>query len=257
MKLGLLAGAEVISFSPLFFRRLHSLPYAKYTPSSLETLRSEIQQKGWTGFNVTTPYKEAIFPLLDEVSSEAAAIKAVNTVVVYPDGRWKGYNTDFSAARYLLSEFSAVYAAWEHVVILGTGGAGRAVAYAHAELFPQVPITFISRQREKKIPLPMPYQLLSYDQLGELNLPPRVLLVQATPVGMFPAVLETPPFPIELVQREWLVWDLIYNPNPTAFLKKARARGASVEGGLQLFRKQAEYALEIWSEAWVQYYKRR
>ncbi|MCX8112824.1 MAG: shikimate dehydrogenase [Bacteroidia bacterium] len=257
MKLGLLAGASVLSFSPLYFRRIYGLTYEKYTPNQLSTLKEEIAQKKWTGFNVTTPYKEAILSLLDELHSEAAAIRAVNVVSILPDRRWIGYNTDSTAARYILSEMSEVYPPWDKVVILGTGGAARAVAHAHYELFPLMPIVFISRQRNKVLPFPASCQVISYEECEAFDWPDRVLLVQATPEGMFPEVLRLPPFPIHLIQKGWVVWDLIYNPNPTLFLRKARAQGASIESGIQLFRKQAEHALELWSQDWVSHYKRR
>ncbi|MCS6895853.1 MAG: hypothetical protein NZZ60_06880 [Bacteroidia bacterium] len=256
MKLGLVAGEKVLSFSPLYFRRIYGLPYEQYVPHSLTELKREITGKGWTGFNVTTPYKEVVSSFLDESSEEAAAIQAVNVVSIYPDGRWRGDNTDCLAARYILSEMSEVYPLWGHVLIMGTGGAARAVAYAHAELFPNIPITFISRQPGRRLPFPLPYEVISYDDCLNLNLDKPPLLVQATPLGMFPELL-LPPFPIDLIQPEWLVWDIIYNPNPTPFLVRARARGAHIESGLRLFRKQADYALEIWSDIWQKHYKRR
>ncbi|MCS7296937.1 MAG: hypothetical protein RMK19_07100 [Bacteroidia bacterium] len=257
MRLGLLAGEEVLSFSPLYFRRIYGLLYEKYTPHDLKSLRQEILQKKWLGFNVTTPYKEAVFSLLDEVSATAAAIQAVNVVSILPDGRWIGENTDFQAARYLLSEMSETYPAWERLIVCGTGGAARAVAYAHAELFPDLPITFLSRSPERKLPLSIPAEVQGYPSVQSANFGENILLVQATPLGMFPRVFELPPFPLECIKSGWIVWDLIYNPHPTLFLARARDRGAHIEGGLRFFRKQADYALKMWSEVWRRYYKQR
>lgn len=236
---------------------MYGLLYEKYTPETLTDLKSAITQKGWIGFNVTTPYKDAIYSLLDESAPEAAAIQAVNTVLVMPDGRWVGYNTDYMAARYILSEMTQVYESWDRLMVLGTGGAARAVAYAHAQLFPEIPITFISRQAEKKIPFPAPHQVLSYEAIQSHPWEERLLLVQATPIGMMPDVLAMPPFPVEGIQPAWIVWDLIYNPNPTLFLMRAKDRGARIDGGIQLFRKQADYALELWSAHWQKHYKPR
>lgn len=257
VKLGLVAGSHVISFSPLYFRRIYGLLYEKYTPSHAEELRAEITRRGWIGFNVTTPYKEQVFSFLDEVAPEVAAIHAVNTITIAPDGRWTGYNTDFQAARYLLSEMSTHYPRWEQLLVLGTGGAARAAAYAHVQLFPEVPVTFISRQPGKNLPFPAPHQLVSYEDSRAIPLAGSVLVIQATPLGMFPEVLHMPPFPLELIQPGWIVWDLIYNPNPTTFLMRARERGAQIEGGINFFRKQADYALQLWSAHWERYYKRR
>lgn len=247
----------MVSFSPLYFRRVYGLLYEKYTPATPAELRAEITRKGWIGFNVTTPYKEQVFSLLDEATPEVAAIQAVNVVTVAPDGRWTGHNTDFQAARYLLSEMSAHYPKWAQLLVLGTGGAARAVAYAHFQLFPEVPVTFISRQSGRNLPFPAPHRVLSYEDSRSIASPDPLLLVQATPLGMFPEVLKMPPFPLELIQPGWIVWDLIYNPNPTTFLMRARECGAQIEGGIHFFRKQADYALELWSAHWERYYKRR
>lgn len=258
MKLGLIAGETVLSFSPLYFRRIYGLPYEVYHPTDISTLRNEIKQRGWIGLNVTTPYKDTIFSLLDEASPEAAAIQAANAVSILPDGRWVGYNTDFLAARYLLSEFSLVYQPWQRLIVLGTGGAARAVAYAHASLFPEIPITFISRQPARVLAFPSPHTVWGYEECAGRLREERILLVQATPLGSFPtAFRQIPPFPLFLLNDKWLVWDLIYSPNPTLFLQLAHERGAQIEGGILFLRKQADYALELWSDLWVKYYRRR
>ncbi|MCS7189634.1 MAG: hypothetical protein RMJ66_07215 [Bacteroidia bacterium] len=251
MRLGLVADAEVLSFSPLYFRRIYALPYETYVPRELGEIRKGIQERHWTGFNVTTPFKEKIVPLLDELSPVAEAIQAVNTVVISPDGRWKGHNTDYQAALYLLGEFANIYLPWQAVFILGTGGAARAVALAHKELFPNLPIFFITRSLQRdKLAFPHSYHLLSYEECPNYTFPERPMIVQATPAGMFPHVLSLPPFPISRIQKGWIVWDLIYNPSPTYFLQLSYKQGASIETGFLFFRKQAECSLQLWTETW-------
>ncbi len=250
MRLGLLAGQNVLSFSPLIFRRTYGLPYEVYSPTRLDHLKEELAAKGWIGFNVTTPYKEVIVPLLDEKEPVVEALGAVNTVAVYPDGRWRGYNTDYRAARYLLGEWEAAYGNWEALLILGTGGAARAVAQAWKDLFPEIPFWLVSRNPNRSLP----YPTLSYDSLEGRRWPARLLLVQATPLGAFPRPLEKPPFPFSLIQPSWTVVDLIYNPNPTLFLKEARARGASIESGYEFLRRQAEHSRAIWDQLWKEAY---
>nr|BAL55935.1 shikimate 5-dehydrogenase [uncultured Bacteroidetes bacterium] len=259
MKLGLVAGEKVLSFSPLIFQRMHGLWYEVYTPDETSPLKAQIAAKGWIGFNVTTPYKEKIFPLLDEAAPEVSAIQAVNTVCVLPDGRWQGHNTDYWAARYLLGEFESVYGGWEAMLVLGTGGAARAVAYAWAELYPATPLYFVSRQaaHSKKLPSPSPYTLLSWEDLASYPFPDKLLLVQATPLGMFPEVHTLPPFPLERIQPGWVVWDLIYNPYPTRFLSEVRKRGAPTEGGMRFLGLQAERSRELWNELWLKAYKKK
>lgn len=237
---------------------MYGLLYEQYTPETWETLKETIHQKGWIGFNVTSPFKEAVYALLDERQPEVEAIQAVNTVAILPQGRWVGYNTDYAAARFLLGEMESVYGGWEGMVILGTGGAARAVALAWASLFPDTPLIFVSRNpRKRPLPFPHPYKLLSYEEFASSAPLQRLLVVQATPVGMFPQALALPPFPVEKLQSTWTVWDLIYNPNPTLFLQRALQRGCAIESGLLLLRKQAEYSLEIWNQLWLSAYKRK
>ncbi|MCS7162743.1 MAG: hypothetical protein NZ958_05385 [Bacteroidia bacterium] len=258
MKLGLLAGEQVRSFSPLLFQRVFGVPYELYTPPDLTNLRQAIHERGWIGFNVTFPYKTAIYPLLELRDTEVEATQAVNAVSILPDGRWQGHNTDYKAAHYLLGEIESVYGAWEMAVILGTGGVGRAVAYAHAQLYPEVPILFVSREPTARlVGFSVPHRRISYEACRDYPFPEKVLLVQATPVGMFPAVKAMPPFPLGRVQPSWIVWEMIYNPHPTYFLQAVWQRGARWESGYPFFRKQAEYSLAIWNALWVTHYKRR
>ncbi|GIV23310.1 MAG: hypothetical protein N3A68_01915 [Bacteroidia bacterium] len=257
MRLGLLAGEKVLSFSPWYFRRMYGLVYEKLTPSSPESLKEEVTRRGWIGFNVTTPYKEWIYPLLAQKAPEVEAIQAANTVCVFPGGIWRGHNTDYLTARYLLGEFMQVYAPWEAVYILGTGGAARAVAWAHAELLPDIPITFFSRTPTKQLPFPRPHTVLGYEEASHASFPKGALLVQATPIGMFPEMQAMPPFPLSAIQPGWVVWELIYHPNPTLFAQRAQERGASIETGYLFLRKQAEYSRAVWDEVWLQHYKKR
>ena len=259
MRLGLVAGENVVSFSPLFFRRIYSLVYEKTTPtSSPEQLRAQIAERRWIGFNVTTPYKSTIYDLLDVRDPVVEAIRAVNTVAITPEGQWHGYNTDFEAAYYLLGELQHVYPEWEAVLLLGTGGAARAVAWAHWQLLPEIPIYFVSRTPERApLPFAAPHNALSYSQAIDQPWPARTLLVQATPIGMFPRIQALPDFPPDRIQPTWVVWELIYNPNPTLFAQRARQQGASIETGMLFFRKQAERSLAIWERMWVERYRPR
>lgn len=259
MRLGLVAGENVLSFSPVFFRRMYGLIYEKLIPTGgSEQLRAQITERRWIGFNVTTPYKGMVYDLLDVRDPVVEAIRAVNTVAITPEGQWQGYNTDFEAAYYLLGELLNAYPAWEAVVFLGTGGAARAVAWAHWQLLPELPIHFVSRTPERSpLPFAAPHRLLSYPQAAEENWPSRTLLVQATPVGMFPHMQALPNFPVERIEPTWLVWELIYNPNPTLFAQAARRQGANIETGLLFLRKQAERSLAIWERLWMEAYRPR
>lgn len=249
MLLGLLAGEGVLSFSPIYFRREFGLPYEVWTPPSLEVIKPTILEKRWRGFNVTTPYKEAILPLLDRLTPPCDQILAVNTVVIELDGTWVGYNTDYEAARILLPTYEAVYGPWEEVWVLGTGGAARAVALAHLETWPAIPLTFLSRTPEKpNFPFPTlaPIQRVSYEAATKLPRQGRRLIIQATPIGSYPHMQATPPFPFHTLQPDDIVWDLIYNPNPSRFLQIAHQLGSHIESGMALLKWQANLSVQYW-----------
>ncbi len=249
MRAGLLAGPSVLSFSPLYFRREWGIGYEQIAPSRIEEIPALIAEREWQGFNVTTPYKETILELVSNFQHPVDKIRAANTIVIEPDGSWTAYNTDYEAAQELFPLYMDTYGAWEEIWVLGTGGAARAVAWAHAELFPQKPIRFFSREPGKMLPFPHPHEVLGYE--GALTLPTdkRKLVIQATPLGGYPDPQALPPLPLPAIQPQDIVWDLIYNFNPTKFLQEARKKGCSIEGGMPLFKKQAQKSLNYWFSA--------
>ncbi len=249
MRAGLIAGASVLSFSPLYFRREWGIGYEQITPSTLEALPDLIAQHGWQGFNVTTPYKEAILKLVSHRQHPVDTIQAANTIVIEPDGRWTAYNTDYEAARELLLTYAQVHGAWEEVWLLGTGGAARAVARAHTELFPDKPVRFFSREPGKRIPFPHPHEISAYESAPNLATNRRKLVIQATPLGGYPQVQTLPPLPLSALHPQDIVWDLIYNINPTRFLQEVRKKGCIIESGMQLFKLQAQKSLAYWFAA--------
>jgi shikimate dehydrogenase len=247
MRAGLIAGADVLSFSPLYFRREWGVGYEQLAPPTLDDLPKLVAERAWRGFNVTTPYKEAVLKLVHHQHHPVDKIHAANTIVVEIDGSWTAYNTDYEAALELLSLYAEVHGAWDEVGVLGTGGAARAVAWAHAELFPHKPIYFFSRTPGKVIPFPHPHQVLGYEAaLKGAFSGQRKLIIQATPVGAYPGVQALPPVPLEAIQPQDIVWDLIYIINPTRFLQEARKKGCIIESGMRLFRVQAQKSLDHW-----------
>ncbi len=255
MRAGLLAGPSVLSFSPLYFRREWGIGYQQIAPSQIEDIPRLITELGWQGFNVTTPYKEAILRFVSHLQHPVDKIQAANTIVVEPDGSWTAYNTDYEAARDLLARYMEIYGPWEELWVLGTGGAARAVAWAHAELFPQKTLYFFSRQPGKAIPFPHPHKVLGYESAPNLLTHKRKLIVQATPVGGYPEPQVMPPLPLSAIEPQDIVWDLIYNINPTRFLQEARKKGCSIESGLALFKIQAQKSLDYWFSAYKTYHQ--
>lgn len=200
---------------------------------SLEGLREWVENEGISGFNVTVPYKQEILPCLDALDETADAIGAVNCVTV-EDGRLVGHNTDAGAFRRSLENTG-----WpvRQAFILGTGGAARAVAFALRQMV--IPYQFVSRH-------PHGENQLGYEELATRHSPLPTLLVNATPVGMFPDVDGTPLPDFNLHFSTFNLYDLTYNPSPTRLMRDAMARGAQVKDGLEMLHLQAEMSWDFY-----------
>lgn len=187
-----------------------------------------------SGLNVTIPYKEQIISYLDELDPEAEKIGAVNTIKFTP-GKLIGYNTDhfgFSEAiRPLLKEQH------KKALILGTGGASKAVAYA-LEKLEIIPVYVSRTSREAGF---------TYRDLDRKILQDHSVIVNCTPLGTSPRTEESPNIPIEFITSDHLVFDLIYNPGETRLMRLAAGKGAQVCNGLKMLELQAEKAWEIWN----------
>lgn len=187
-----------------------------------------------TGLNVTIPYKEAVIPYLDELEESALEIGAVNTIKVSPSGS-KGYNTD----AYGFQKSIEPYLKNHHTkaLILGTGGASKAIAYVLQQL--GIEYSFVSRTGKNN-----GYR---YEELNKEILEERTLIINCSPIGTFPNLTEKPKLPYEHINQEHLLFDLIYNPEKTTFLKLGETHGAVVLNGLRMLELQAEKAWEIWN----------
>lgn len=239
--LGLIGYPLSHSFSPGYFRekfrreglegwdyRLFPLPEVEALPALLKA-HPELR-----GLNVTIPYKEAVIPFLDELDENAAVIGAVNTIRIV-EGRMTGYNTDAPAFGQVLREAGAV--TMPGALILGTGGASRAIAYALTQ--DAIPFHKVSRSAGS--------DQLTYEDLDADLLQRHPLIVQATPLGMYPLTDDLPPLPYNLLGKDHLLFDLIYNPPETRFLQEAAARGARCMNGLKMLYLQAEMSWNIWT----------
>jgi len=188
------------------------------------------------GFNVTIPYKQRIIPYLDSLSNEARNIGAVNCVKIMPDGKRVGYNTDTDGIRISLDKLLAG-AAVDAALVLGTGGAAQAVQYVLAER--DIPFTIVSRDRAKGN--------LSYDDLSCEVMAAHHLVINTTPVGMYPHVEESPDIPYDAITGRHHMFDLVYNPPLTRFLECGARRGAHTLSGLDMLYAQAEAAWAVWN----------
>ena len=191
------------------------------------------------GLNVTIPYKQKIMHYLDELSDEARAIGAVNVVRVSHDNgkvHMKGYNSDVIGFTRSIEPLLEQY--HKKALILGTGGASKAVEYGLGKL--GLETVKVSRYER---PDTIQYEKVTADIVKEYN-----VIVNCTPVGMYPDTEECPQLPYEAMDSHTLLYDLIYNPDETLFMKKGRQNGAVTKNGLEMLLLQAYASWEFWNE---------
>ena len=192
------------------------------------------------GLNVTIPYKKEIIRYLDRLDPVAKEVGAVNTVKIEPtaEGSFQltGYNTDiygFSKTfKHLLKPYH------KKALILGSGGASKAVAFVLKQL--KVEYIFVSRKGKDQ-------NQISYQDLNKNIIDSHLIIINTTPVGMFPLTEKYPDIPYEFISGKHLFYDLIYNPEETLFLKKGKEKNIIVQNGLRMLQLQADKAWEIWN----------
>jgi len=238
-KFGLLGRNISYSFSKGYFTEkfkkmaLDNYSYTNFDIATLEEF-SLIFQDDIVGLNVTTPYKEQVIPYLDDLDVAAKKIAAVNTIKVVGD-RLIGYNTDIFGFEESLKPVLEKH----HIraLILGTGGASKAIRFVLEKL--SIEFLVVSRN-------PTGTQI-SYQEISKDILKAHTLIINCTPLGTFPNVEKSPNIPYQYITEKHLLYDLIYNPQKTAFLKKGEAQAALIKNGLQMLELQAEKSWEIWN----------
>lgn len=182
------------------------------------------------GMNVTMPYKQAIIPYLDRLDDTAAAVGAVNVVC-----RRVGYNTDCIG---FMESIRPILRDTDHkALVLGTGGASKAVCYGLKQL--GILPTLVSRTPKDG--------MIGYEDMTEAVMTEHSIIVNCTPLGMVPDTESYPPIPYEFISAQHLLFDCIYNPEETVFLKKGRAQGATIQNGMEMLTGQAKAAWMIWN----------
>lgn len=237
---GLIGKDISYSFSRAYFTkkfkalRLKQYRYVNFDIASITDFPSVIKQHpDLKGLNVTIPYKEKIIPYLHGLSKAAHTIKAVNTITFTKAGL-TGHNTDYYGFKRSLAPLLKPY--HKKALILGTGGAAKAVAYTLQEM--DISYRFVSRK---------PDFPLNYTELNEEIIRQHLLIVHCTPVGTAPETEARPPIPYPYLTSRHLLYDLVYNPAETAFLKAGKSQGATVCNGLEMLRFQAEKAWKLWN----------
>jgi shikimate dehydrogenase len=193
------------------------------------------KEDDYQGLNVTIPYKESIMKYLSEIDEVAEKIGAVNTIKITEDNELIGYNTD--AYGFEKSLVKLLESHHKQALILGTGGASKAVAYVLEKL--NIEYKFVSRSPNA--------DQLTYDSLNETILNESHLIINSTPLGTFPNIELTPDIPYNYLTKKHLLYDLIYNPEETIFLKQGRDKGAMIKNGSEMLKLQAEKSWEIWN----------
>lgn len=224
-------------FSEKFAREGIEAQYELYEIPSIEHLPALWASVPLRGMNVTIPYKQEVMAYLDEISPEAAAVGAVNTVL-FDGGRKIGYNTDTYGFRESLKGFLGGQKL-DQALILGNGGAAKAVRYVLEQQLAFRPCLTVSRSATG-------LNQITYDALSELNLDAYPLIINTTPLGMYPYEDTAPAITYEQLGEYHFVYDLIYNPAETLFMRLAATQGAKVCNGMEMLILQAEGAWEIW-----------
>jgi shikimate dehydrogenase len=242
---GLIGYPLTHSFSKRFFtekfeKERMDASYENYELKSITQFPEVIRDNPeLTGLNVTIPYKELVIPYLDELDPAAEAVGAVNTVRIEragPDVSLKGFNTDTwgfetSLAPLLLDHH-------KKALILGTGGASKAIRY----VLKKRQIDFISASIEELNDMEIPYESIDRSVIEE-----RLLIINATPLGTYPNVDTAPSIPYEWITKKHLLFDLVYNPEVTKFLRQGAERGATVKNGFEMLIQQVLKSYEIWN----------
>jgi shikimate dehydrogenase len=214
--------------------------YVAFPVTDLAQAVSGLRGLGIGGVSVTIPFKEEIIPLLDDLDPQAAAIGAVNTVV-NRDGRLTGYNTDWLGAMTALT--AKISLTGRHVLILGAGGASRAIASGIIQAGGRVSLTDVDQPRAAALVKDLGGEAIPLNRVGDC---PATILVNATPVGMTPDVDGIPIDPDRLGRFE-VVMDIVYQPLQTRLLREAEAHGCAIIDGLQMLIHQGAAQFELWT----------
>ena len=244
---GLIGHRLGYSFSRKFFtekfaaENLSAHEYVNFELDSINEFPGVFEQgKEICGLNCTIPYKQEIMQFMDEIDPEAAQIGAVNTVkIISEDGKrvLKGFNTDsYGFEKSLQSMLEEKH---RKALILGTGGASKAIKHVLNKLG----ISYLSASIEE----PLYEHEIRYNQITDELLKEYLIIIHATPIGTFPNVDNCPDIPYQSITANHVMFDLVYNPEETLFLKKGKAQGAKTKNGLEMLHLQAIRAWEIWN----------
>ncbi|MBE9490973.1 MAG: shikimate dehydrogenase [Bacteroidetes bacterium] len=240
-KFGLIGKGIDYSFSKIYFTNKfenEGLPhtYQNFDIESIDSFLDIIKTtKDLKGLNITIPYKEAVIPFLDKLDKIAEEIGAVNTIKISTKGELTGYNTDYYGFKKSIEPYLKSY--HKKALILGTGGASKAIAYALKKL--GIEYNYVSRTASN-------IATYTYQTLSEEIIENHQIIINCTPLGTSPNTNNCPHIPYDAITKEHLLYDLIYNPEETKFLTIGKIKGAKTYNGLEMLKLQADKAWEIW-----------
>jgi shikimate dehydrogenase len=242
-KLGLLGRQISYSFSKSYFKTkfetegITTVTYDNFDIEDIKHFPKIIADtEGLKGLNVTIPYKEEVIPFLDKLNKKAKAIGAVNTIKVTKKGKLVGYNTDCYG--FIKSLKPYLKKRHKKALILGTGGASKAVIYTLEQK--GITCNYVSRTASKHVKY-------TYEDLNAKVISKHQIIVNCTPLGTFPNIENSPNIPYDAITDQHILFDLIYNPEETKFLRLGKQNGATIINGLNMLKLQAEKAWSIWN----------
>jgi shikimate dehydrogenase len=241
-KFGLIGYPLTHSFSRNYFmekfarEQIPDCSYENFPLEFLQQLSMVLSDPSLCGLNVTIPYKEQVIPFLHQCHEIVQKINACNCIKIQ-DGKLYGYNTD--TLGFEISLVKKLQLHHRKALILGTGGASKAVEYVLQKL--GIETLFVTRRPRTST------TDIRYEQVNEALLRSHTLVINTTPVGMYPEIAESPPLPYHGLTPEHYLFDLVYNPAKTLFLQKGEERGAVIENGYDMLLLQAEESWRIWS----------
>ena len=239
-KYGLIGKDISYSFSKKFFTRkfinegLNNCSYENYDINSISELLEVINDTKIKGLNVTIPYKESVIELLNHIDPIAKKIGAVNTIKIDKQNKLLGYNTDYIGFKQSLESNISNQ---KRALILGTGGASKAIVYALKTL--NIKTLLVSRKKRE--------ESITYEDISNQIIKDHTIIINCTPLGTYPNIEECPKIPYQYITERHLCYDLIYNPIKTKFLILSEKKGASIINGNEMLENQAMESWKIWN----------
>ena len=236
MKYGLIGENLIHSFSQDFFKKkfenlnLKKYQYQNFEIKNVNEIINIINGNNLKGLNITIPFKSKSLSIVDEIDEHAKNIGSINTLQISKK-KIKGYNTDFIGFE---NSIKPILEKRKNALILGNGGSSKAIQYALRKL--NINYKIVSRSGD-----------LNYENLTENDIISNKIIINTTPLGMYPNINDFPKIPYHVLSKEHLAYDLIYNPKETIFLKKAKEMECKIKNGFEMLKIQAEESWKIWN----------